>query len=443
MVTAPHSNKAERACLGSVLLSPATFEIVDSIIGPDDFYSAQHRVIWIAMQQLAGEGVAIDHVTLGELLIRQGKLQAAGGAMYLGELTDAVATTVNCDVYANIVRDRAAMRGVLAAAQRLVGTASADKDPGKTAEAVDVVVSAADRMARTRMPASLLDMGDSVLEFYRKAEAGFSGIALPWPTINEMTMGMWPGTVTVFVARPGVGKTFVGVISGRHAWLEGHPTLVISPEMSSAEIAERFFVVDAGVNYDNVVRGTLSAWEKPKLEAAVNARKGGTGLWIMDSDDDITPQGIESAIRACKPQLVAIDSIYSLKIRGERRDRTLAAVDWMRRCSRKFGIAICAFAQQNRAAELSEKKGGGSRLGTIALADEIGQDAHNIFALEQDKDMRADRKLAFKPLKTRRGRWSRDEVVVNWDFERMDFSEAADDDDARDFKDNHQDEIPF
>lgn len=855
----PNSNKAERACLGCILLDSRTFEIIDSIIDPEDFWQERHRILYEAMGALIDAGTAVDPVTLGEYLIRHQQLEKAGGALYLGELIDAVATSVNADAYANVVRERAAARKVMIAAQKLTEVARS-KDLEATARAVEVVAESADLLARSRMPASLLDLGDKVLENYARAAAGFSGVALPWPILNEMTMGMWPGTVTFFVARPGVGKclrwdtpildptdgiyrqirdvvqqgravlsrtndgsivpvlpnaflytgrkeclsialasgrtlsgtpehpvmttdgwkrldeiavggfveamrhvpepllpetppdeeviliaallaeggytsdaisftnqdraivslvshacerhgvelrktkgmrkcewkvcwkgewrgrgpnpvrvlldkygcqhklakekeipdhvfsfsneklalflgvlwgcdgyvdandtgitlaseqmvrqiqrlllrfgvlsnvmykavrrdgrvfdswrlrvysstleqfrdsinpivarkqraldklkpsnpnvdnvpmtellaaklkgfvsslsseersrryramesalgmttpfsvshlyrrrtvsrrtfaafvdafeyedgrsllrnhwdrvvaisrdgeqdvydltvngthsfvandivahnTFVAVIAGRHAWLEGNPTLIVSPEMSKEEIAERFFVVDAPVNYDNVVRGTLSAWEMPKLQHAVADRKGGTGLWIMDSEDDLSPKGIEAAIRACKPKLVAIDSIYDLRVRGERRDRALVALEWMRAAAKRFGVPMCAFAQQNRAAELSEKKGGGSRLGTIALADEIGQDAHSVFALEQDKDMRADKQLRFKPLKLRRGRWSGEDVIVNWDFEKMNFTEVPAVAKGKDFKD--EEEIPF
>jgi len=385
------------------MLRQETFELIDSIIDPSDFWQPRHKVIYEAMSEIILGGGTVDPVVLGEHLIRREKMKEAGGIMYVGDLSSDVATTVNAGAYASIVRQRAAEREIFKRAMSLAQSAKT-KDQAVISSGVDALVASADRLSRDKMPKSLLDMGDSVMEMYSKAVFGLSGVSLPWPTLNEMTMGMWPGTVTFFVARPGTGKTFVAVIIARHAWLENHPTLFISPEMSKAEIAERFFVVDSGVNYDNVMRGTLSAWEKPKLTDAIKTRRGSSGLWIMDSEDDLSPKGIEAAVRACKPDLLVIDSIYDLQIRGERRDRALIALEWMRNTSKKFAMPVCGFAQQNRDAELSSKKGGGSRLGTIALADEIGQDAHSVFALEQDKDMKSDKKLRFKPLKLRRGR---------------------------------------
>jgi replicative DNA helicase len=280
------------------------------------------------------------------------------------------------------------------------------------------------------MPASLLTMGDAVMENYALAAHGRTGVPLPWPTMNAMTAGMWPKTMTMFVARPGIGKTMVAVIAARHAWMNGYRVLIVSPEMSRTEIAERFFAIHSTVSYQRIVSGSVSDFEMPKLQATIDACKVQEGLWIMDSDDDLTPRGIEAAVRACRPGLLAIDSLYDLRIKGERRDKLLVALEWFKNAVKHFDMAGTGFVQLNRAAEVSEKKGGGVRLGTIALADEIGQDSHAVFALEQDKDMRADRKLRFKPLKLRRGTYSGDGVEVYWDFSNMVFSEIDSSDDS-------------
>jgi replicative DNA helicase len=244
----------------------------------------------------------------------------------------------------------------------------------------------------------------------------------------------------MFVARPGCGKTFLAVIAARYAWLQGHRVLIVSPEMSKEEIAERFFVVEADVSYKDLIHGQLSDLTTlPALEKKVDDLKTAENLWVMDASDDISPKGIEAAIRACHPALVAVDSIYDLKIKGTRQERALGALEWMKNAAKRHEFACCGFAQQNRIAELSERKGGGSRLGTIALADEIGQDAHAVFALERSKDDKDDKILWVKPLKLRRGQISRDRVGLNWDFDQMRWDEIPDDEDK--FSDDE--EIPF
>lgn len=434
----PYDQMAERAVLGAVLLENKCLDTISGVIDEEDFYVEANRHIFAVMRDLRRRGIGVDHVTVGSELQAKGILKNIGGPMALAELTDAVATTANVDYYARIVHERSAMRDVIVAARSVAEKSYPGNDPDGVEAKFAALQDAMHRLSRTRMPASLLAMGDAVMENYALAAHGRTGVPLPWPTMNAMTAGMWPKTMTMFVARPGIGKTMVAVIAARHAWMNGYRVLIVSPEMSRTEIAERFFAIHSTVSYQRIVSGSVSDFEMPKLQATIDACKVQEGLWIMDSDDDLTPRGIEAAVRACRPGLLAIDSLYDLRIKGERRDKLLVALEWFKNAVKHFDMAGTGFVQLNRAAEVSEKKGGGVRLGTIALADEIGQDSHAVFALEQDKDMRADRKLRFKPLKLRRGTYSGDGVEVYWDFSEMRFDEIATADDA--FED---DAVPF
>jgi replicative DNA helicase len=426
----PYDQVAERAVLGAVLLENKCLDTISGMIDEDDFFVAAYRQIFVVMNDLRQRGVGIDHVTVGSELHAKGILKDIGGPMALADLTDAVATTANVDYYARIVHERSAMRKVIMAARSVAVKSYPGNDLDGVEAEFGALQDAMHRLARTRMPASLLAMGDAVMENYSLAAHGRTGIPLPWPTMNAMTAGMWPKTMTMFVARPGIGKTMVAVIAARHAWMNGSRVLIVSPEMSRTEIAERFFAIHSSVSYQRIVSGSVSDFEMPKLQATIDACKVQDGLWIMDSDDDLTPRGIEAAVRACRPGLLAIDSLYDLRIKGERRDKLLVALEWFKNAVKHFDMAGTGFVQLNRAAEVSEKKGGGVRLGTIALADEIGQDSHAVFALEQDKDMKADRKLRFKPLKLRRGTYSGDGVEVYWDFSEMRFDEIDTSDDS-------------
>lgn len=435
----PYDKEAEEAVLGAVLLNDKAFPFVSSIIEPNDFYIESHRRIFSAMQVLAERGIAIDHVTLGNELITRGDMEKIGGPLALEGLIEACATVANVEHYASIVKKKSAVRRVIYCSQAMVAEGFSDHDDDRLSEAFIPLEEAVMALSRTRMPASLLAMGPQVLEMYDRVAHGYTGVPMPWPTINAMTSGMWPKTMTMFVARPGVGKTMIAVIAARHAWQQGVRTLIISPEMSKMEIAERFFSIHSTVSYLHMIKGTVGEYEMPRLQEACSICQAAEGLWIMDAEDDITPKGIEAAIRACRPGLVAIDSLYDLRIKGERRDKLLVALEWFKGAVKRFDLAGVGFVQLNRAAEISEKKGGGVRLGTIALADEIGQDSHAVFALEQDKDMRADHWLKIKPLKLRRGVSATESVSVRWDFDLMEFSEIPPEE-GEEFRD---DPVPF
>jgi replicative DNA helicase len=438
----PYNGEAEKAILGSVLLNNKSLDVVGIFLSPEDFYIESHRRIFKAMEELAEERIPIDHVTLGHKLIEKGDLEKIGGAMALDDLTQGLVTTANVEHHAGIVQEMSATRKVIYSAQALVAEGFNAHGTSIISKRVESVVEASHRLARTKMPDSLLSMGDGVMKSYQKIASGYQGVPLPWPSLHRMTAGMWPGTVTLFVARPNVGKTFLAVIAARYAWLKGNKVLIVSPEMSKEEIAERFFVIHANVSYRDVVAGQLSDLAMPQLEEVIERAKSMTDLWIMDSSDDISPKGVNAAIKACQPHLVGVDSIYGLNIKGDRRERLLGALDWMNESSKQLSYAALAFAQLNRVAELSARKGGGSRLGTIALADELAQDTHTIHSLEQTKDDRADKIAYVRPLKLRRGqRWGIDKVKLNWDFDAMKHDEIPEEEEE--FKDEDADEVPF
>ena len=438
----PSDEEAENAVLGSILLDNAVIELARAVLDVKDFWREKNRKIFGAMLVLYDAEVVIDHVTLGAKLQENGDLARIGGAAALDPLTDAVATPLNIEHYAEIVRRMSALRDVLNMARELTEKCY-NRTSDEIPEEIDDLILAARRLEKVKTPPSVFEFGPKVLEEYQRAASGYRGIELPWPTVSNMTAGLWPKTVTIFVSRPSVGKTQVAVLTARTAWMNGHRVLFVSPEMRKEEIAERLFVTHARVSYYDVITGQLSSFALPRLEDTVAELEGKEGIWILDSSDGLTIATIEAAIRATRPDLVVIDSIYDLQIKGERKDRLLAALDWMKASSKKYGYACIGAAQQNRLAELSEKKGGGSRLGTIALADEVGQDAHAVFALEQTKDMRTDKQMRIKPLKLRRGQSGGGSgVLVHWDFDSAVFDEVSTTKSETGYEDSSED-LPF
>lgn len=434
----PYSQDAERAVLGSILVNNGCFETVSGVLTVDDFYSEPHRCIFSAMDHLFGNGISIDEVTLGHALSERGDLKRIGGVMAIGDLASGVVTTVNIVHYIDIVREKSAVRNLIQTSQRVISESFDYSDVNSLYGLIDSVMEAGKGVFRTRMPDSMFDLGDSVLDLYKKVASGYHGFPLPWKTITKMTSGLWPKTFTLFVGRPGTGKSQIIIILGRHAVDLEIPTLVVSPEMSKEEMAERLFVTEAKVSYQKVIGGTLSDLEFPKFEGIIKGLKDKHGLYIIDKSDDLSKTGIESAIRACGAKLVLIDSIYKLKFKGDRKERAVGALEWSVEACDRMDFIACAFAQQNRDAEKSAKLGGGVRLGTIALADELAQDPHNIFALMQNKDEKKDGRMKIKPLKLRRGQYLGDPVEINWKWDSMDFSEIEADE-----EEEWSDEVPF
>jgi replicative DNA helicase len=113
----PNDLAAEAAVIGAVLLDNTVLARVLGVVTADDFYAARHRIIWGHMQEIAARGMAIDHVTVAASLREAGDIDRIGGLPTLAGLTDGVATSVNAESYATIVRNMSTARRIVHAAQ--------------------------------------------------------------------------------------------------------------------------------------------------------------------------------------------------------------------------------------------------------------------------------------------------------------------------------------
>ena len=94
--------------------------------------AARTGMIFSEMQRLLELGKPIDLITLSESLETKGELDSVGGFAYLAELSKNTPSAANIGAYADIVRERAVVREMIAVANEI---ADAGYDPqGRTSE---------------------------------------------------------------------------------------------------------------------------------------------------------------------------------------------------------------------------------------------------------------------------------------------------------------------
>jgi replicative DNA helicase len=340
--------------------------------------------------------------------------------------------------------------GVAGITKRLQGN-----DPyGAYADLKGLAVSTEKVKPKHSVPTPLFSLGADVKASYELIESGAIGIPSPWPSLNAMTMGWWPKTNNWVVARPGTGKTWIQIVAADFAqklrYDDGGKvvnTLIISPEMSKAAMAERFFTTRAEVGYGQVVGATLGAFGKKKYYDAIDKLAEEQGIWILDATDGLTPERIEEAIDQVEAHLVVIDSVYKIKWSEKAKDRfenMYIGVDtissWSKRDWRDGReISILAASQMNRAG--AGKKG--SKQTSVALADNLNWEADNLFFVEQTEDMKADKRLRLITGKVRRMADYKPTILLRWDMDTMDFSEVPEVKKKPQFKDPGFDDSPF
>lgn len=113
----PQNIEAERSVLGAVLLDNKALNAASEKIVPADFCHDHHRRIYVSMLEMQNEEKPIDLVTLTDWMQAKRELEGVGGAAYISTLMDGVPNVTNVGHYADIIKEKARLRGIVKAAE--------------------------------------------------------------------------------------------------------------------------------------------------------------------------------------------------------------------------------------------------------------------------------------------------------------------------------------
>lgn len=102
----------EESVLGAVISESAAYHKISSFLKPEHFYLEQHVVIFGACRAIVQDNRPIDSRTVVRELRQIGKLEIAGGASYIAELTEKVSTSGNIEEHARILLQTSIKREV-------------------------------------------------------------------------------------------------------------------------------------------------------------------------------------------------------------------------------------------------------------------------------------------------------------------------------------------
>jgi replicative DNA helicase len=263
-------------------------------------------------------------------------------------------------------------------------------------------------------------LGPEVQAHYERVKSGWRGILTPWDSINESTLGFMEEDLILFVARSGIGKTWISIMIAHCAWRAKKRVLYVTTEMSKMRIALRLFALELGLPYGNLRGGKLGDLGEKKLYAGAEALLNSPGFDIIGGNFDFKFESMEHAIDDCKPDIVVIDGIYLLKTPGRnRQEQAASAFNEVKRLSKKKKIPIVVTSQFNREVKTNDQKT--VKAESIALTDNALWISDLVFAMVQTDDNKMDKEMILKQLKVRDG--TGHDAILNWDFDMMKFDE--------------------
>jgi len=119
----PHSEEAEEALLGSILINPDVLYNLKKWVEPRYFFIVKHAWVFEAMLSVEARREEIDTLTVGDELRVRRQLDEVGGAAFLLKLSNDTPTHINFATYARTVKECWRRREFLALAAQLAMTA--------------------------------------------------------------------------------------------------------------------------------------------------------------------------------------------------------------------------------------------------------------------------------------------------------------------------------
>src|SRR5690554_4569407 len=109
----PQALDLEEAVLGALMLEKDALTAVVDILTAESFYKDSHKEIYQAILDLFNSSEPIDLLTVTNQLRKNGKLEIAGGAYYITELTSKVSSAANIEYHARIITEQSMKREMI------------------------------------------------------------------------------------------------------------------------------------------------------------------------------------------------------------------------------------------------------------------------------------------------------------------------------------------
>ena len=387
----PHSFEAEQSVLGGLLLDNNAWDRVAEKVSEPDFYSRPHRLIFQAMQRLAQLNNPIDLITVQEELERHEALDTVGGFSYLVEIAKNTPSAANIGAYADIVRERALVREMIAVANDI---AESGFDPqGRNAgDLIDLAETKVFKIAESRtnpnegpQPLRVLleKTVDRIEELYKNPHQGITGVSSGYSDLDKKTAGFQSSDLIIVAARPSMGKTTFAMNLCEHAALTSDkPVLIFSLEMPSEQIIMRMLASLGRIDQTRIRTGQLDDEDWARLSSTMGMLLEKGQLYIDDSSG-LTPTEVRARARRIAREhggisMIMIDYLQLMTVPGLTDNRTLEIAEISRSLkslAKELEVPVVALSQLNRSLEQRADK------------RPINSDLRESGSIEQDADL--------------------------------------------------------
>ena len=230
----PQATDLEQAVLGAMMLEKNAVNETIDILTANSFYDPKHYYIFKAIVELFGSSSPIDLLTVVSKLKKDGELELAGGAVYVSQLTNRIASAAHVEYYARVISQKHIQREIIRMCSEVLKDAF--EETTDVFELLNKAESDLFKIAESNMKKSVDSMQNVVKEAIREIEIasknsdGISGIPTGFRDLDKLTSGWQRSDMIVIAARPAMGKTAFVLSMARNTAVDyGMGVAVFSP----------------------------------------------------------------------------------------------------------------------------------------------------------------------------------------------------------------------
>ncbi len=381
----PQAVDLEIAVLGALMLDKDALSNAIDILKPEAFYKEAHQRIFSAIQSLFSKAEPVDILTVTQELKKNGELEIAGGAFYVTQLTNRIASAANVQTHARIVLEKYLQRELIR-----ISTDTLQHSYEDTSDVFELLNKAEQNLFSISQTNIRKDfehirpiLGKTIKEIEAARNQELSGVQSGFTSLDRITGGWQRSDLIILAARPGTGKTAFVVTMARNAAVEfNKPVAIFSLEMTANQLVSRFISGETELPADKLRKGELREHEYQQLNSKIS-RLVDAPIYIDDTPA-LSIFEFRAKARRLKAQhnisMVIVDYLQ-LMVSGQEgkfsREQEVSMISRsLKAIAKELDVPIIALSQLSRAVE----QRGGSKRPQLSDLRESG-------AIEQDADI--------------------------------------------------------
>lgn len=388
----PNNIESEQTILGAMIINKnIIYETIDKL-DQNDFYKDSHKNIFRTIKKMFLSDIHIDIISLIEYLKKDGILDSCGGALYITEISNSIATTANIQTHIKIVKDNSILRKLIDLSNNTLERIYKKEDPHILIENIQTNVfnmSISETRSEIEPISDILDRTLSNIEDLYVNKLSFVGLSSGFYDLDIKLSGLQKSQMILIAARPSMGKTtFALNIAENVAIKDKKNVLIFSLEMSKEQLTNKLISSITHIDIQRLQTGNLDDSDFDKLIEGIGILSN--AKIFIDDTPNISITEMRSKCRKLKfyhnIDLIVIDylQLMSGNSKIESRQQEVSEISrFIKALSKEMNCPIIALSQLSRAPE--QRSDHRPMLSDLRESGSIEQDSDIVMLLYRDE----------------------------------------------------------